>query len=416
MTDMPSSLTERLLHKPANPFLLTILILPLGVSTGFVSVTLGYLLSQAGVSVDKIATLIAASLLPHIFKFIWAPLIDTTLSLKKWYWISSIITSVGILALGLFPLKESSLPALTIVVIVSQFAVTFLSMSTEGLMAYDVPEALKGRAGVFFQAGNLGGTGLGGGLGLFLAQRLSATWMVALILGIICLLCALALFYFKDPKITIREESVSKTYENLFNDVWSTIKSKNGILAMSLCFLTFGTGAASNLWSSVAKDWQVNADTVVVVTGVVGGLLSALGCLIGGWICDQMNRRNAYLLFGLIGAVTAVGMAYSPRTEIMFVLWTSFYAITMGLSYAGFAAFTLEVIGKGAAASKYNVFAALSNAPIYFMTYIVGVAYLRGGATFMLNTESFFAVGAIVVFLLVQKLLFKSKIKHAIVP
>jgi hypothetical protein len=50
------------------------------------------------------------------------------------------------------------------------------------------------------------------------------------------------------------------------------------------------------------------------------------------------------------------------------------------------------------------------------MTYIVGVAYLRGSATFMLNTEAFFAVGAIVVFLLVQKLLFKSKIKHAIVP
>lgn len=153
-----------------------------------------------------------------------------------------------------------------------------------------------------------------------------------------------------------------------------------------------------------------------MVTGVVGGLLSALGCLIGGWICDQMNRRNAYLLFGFIGAVTAVGMAYSPRTEIMFILWTSFYAITMGLSYAGFTAFTLEVIGKGAAASKYNIFAALSNAPIYFMTYIVGVAYLRGGATFMLNTEATFAVGAIVVFLLLQKLLFKSKIKNVIVP
>jgi PAT family beta-lactamase induction signal transducer AmpG len=96
MTDIPSSLKDQPLHKPVHPFLLTILILPLGVSTGFVSVTLGYLLSQAGVSVDKITALIAASLLPHIFKFIWAPIIDTTLSLKKWYWISSIITSVGI--------------------------------------------------------------------------------------------------------------------------------------------------------------------------------------------------------------------------------------------------------------------------------------------------------------------------------
>ncbi len=64
-------------------------------------------------------------------------------------------------------------------------------------------------------------------------------------------------------------------------------------------------------------------------------------------------------------AATVVGMAYAPRTEMMFILWTSFYAITLGLSYAGFTAFTLEAIGKGAAATKYNIFASLSNSPIY---------------------------------------------------
>ena len=398
-------------HKPVHPFLLTILILPMGVSIGFVSVTLGYLLSQAGVSVDKIAALIAATLLPHIFKFMWAPLVDTTLSLKKWYWIASIITAIGIIALGILPMKESSLPVLTIIILLSQFAVTFLCMATEGLMVYDVPEGLKGRAGGFFQAGNVGGMGFGGGLGLFLAQRLSATWMVTVILGILCFLCAFALLYFRDPKITIREEGLSKTYKNLWEDVWSTIKSKSGVLGMLLCFLTIGTGAASNLWSSIAKDWRVNADTVAVVTGVAGGLLSALGCLIGGWICDRMNRRNAYLLFGLIGAVTAVGLAYTPRTELMFILWTSLYAIALGFSYAGFTAFTLEAIGKGAAASKYNIFAALSNAPTYLMTYVIGIAYARSGATLMLNTEAAFAVGAIAVFLFVQRIMLKPAVK-----
>lgn len=416
--DNNSSLIGQSSHKPVHPFLLTILILPMGVSTGFVSVTLGYLLSQAGISVDKIAALVATTLLPHIFKFIWSPLVDTTLSFKKWYWIASIITSIGIITLGILPLKESSLPLLTIIILLSQFAVTFLGMATAGLMAYDVPEALKGRAGGFYQAGNLGGIGLGGGLGLFLAQRLPALWMVTTILGLLCFLCALALFYFNDPKITIREEVVSKTYKKLWKDVWDTIKSKNGVLAILLCFLTLGTGAASNIWSAIAKDWQVNADTVALVTGVLGGLLSALGCIIGGWICDRINRRNAYLLFGLIGAVTAVGMAYAPRTELMFILWTSFYAIALGLSYAGFTAFTLEAIGKGAAATKYNILAALSNAPIYFMTYVVGIAYSRSGATFMLNTEAAYAVGAIVVFLLLKKIMFKStiKIQNAIAP
>ncbi|MBK5212826.1 MAG: MFS transporter [Flavobacteriaceae bacterium] len=403
--------TEEISHKPVHPFLFTILILPMGVSVGFVSVTLGYLLSEAGVSVEKIAALVGATLLPHIFKFIWAPLVDTTLSFKKWYLMASIISSVGIIATGIFPLNASSLPILTLIVLASQFAITFLCMATEGLMAYDVPLALKGRAGGFFQAGNLGGVGVGGGIGLFLAQRLSAPWMVSASLGLICLACCLALFFFKDPKITIKEEQLSKTYENLFKDVWNTIKTKSGLLALMLCFLTLGTGAAGNLWASIAKDWHVSADTVALVTGIASGLISAVGCMIGGYICDRMNSRNAYLLFGLLAAAAAAGLGYAPRTEMMFIIGTSFYAMTTGLCYAGFTAFVLEAIGKGAAATKYNIFAALSNSPIYLMTYVVGIAYTHLGAKGMLNTEAAFAVGAVLLFIVVQKIMYRNKVK-----
>lgn len=411
MDHATTSATSEAPHKSVHPFLFTILILPMGVSTGYVSVTLGYLLSQAGVSVDKIAALVGATLLPHIFKFVWAPLVDTTLSFKRWYWIASIISSLGIIATGILPLEESSLPQLTVIILLCNFGVTFLCMATEGLMAYDVPEELKGRAGGFFQAGNLGGVGLGGGLGLILAQRLREPWMVGVALGVICLACCLALVFFKDPKSTIKEEEIGKTYENLFKDVWDTIKTKSGLLALLLCFLTLGTGAAGNLWASVATDWQASADTVALITGVVGGLLSAVGCMLGGWICDRTNSRNAYLLFGLAAAACVVGMGYAPRTEIMFILWTSLYSIATGLSYAGFTAFTLEAIGKGAAATKYNIFAALSNSPAYFMTYIVGIAYTHYGVRSMLNTEAAFAVGAIVFFILAQKIVYRHKAK-----
>ena len=99
----------------------------------------------------------------------------------------------------------------------------------------------------------------------------------------------------------------------------------------------------------------------------------------------------------------------------MFIIWTPLYVIATSLSYAGFTAFTLEAIGKGAAATKYNIFAALSNTPIYLMTYIIGIAYTRGGAKGLLNTETAFAVGAAAVFLLLQKLLFKDEAKSKVV-
>ena len=199
------------------------------------------------------------------------------------------------------------------------------------------------------------------------------------------------------------------TYVNLFKDVWNTIKTKGGLTALMLCFLTLGTGAAGNLWSSIAKDWQVSADVIALVTGIAGGLLSAVGCVLGGWICDRMNSRNAYLLFGLISAVIAVAMGYAPRTEMMFVVFTSLYAIATGLCFAGFTAFTLAAIGKGAAATKYNIFASLSNSPVYLMTYVVGIAYTHFGARGMLNTEAVFAAGAIALFLVVQRMVFRDR-------
>jgi MFS family permease len=278
-------------------------------------------------------------------------------------------------------------------------------MAAAGLMAYDVPEELRGRAAGFYQAGSLGGAGLGGGAGLWLAQRLPEEWMVAAILAFICLLSCVGLFFLSEPKSTIRDRQLKTTYRNLFKDVWIMMVTRKGILAMLLFLLPLGTGAAQNLWSAVAKDWVAGADTVALVTGVAGGLITAAGCLLGGWICDRVNRSNAYLLFGFVGVICVAGMAFSPKTEIMYIVWTSVYAFSMGLSYAAFGAFTLEVIGKGAAATKYNILAGLSNVPIYGMTYFEGWVHTRRGPGGMLLTEAAVGALAILCFLLLKSLL-----------
>jgi len=408
MSDQAPPTAIDLAHKPVHPFLFTILILPMGISFGYITVTLGYQLAQAGVSVEKIAALVAIAVVPHIFKFLWAPLVDSTLTYKRWYRLASVTSAIAFAVSGIIPLKEANLPHLTVIVFLLSLAITFLCMATEGTMAYDVPPELKGRTGGFLQAGNLGGVGVGGGLGLIMAQHLPLPWMSAGILALLCLSCALALVYFKSHKTTVKAEDVRTTYVNIGKDVWDTIKTKSGILALVLCFLTINKGAASNLWSSIAMDWHVSADMVALVTGVAGGLLSAVGCIVGGWICDRMNSRNAYLLFGLAGAACAVALGYAPRTAGMFVGFTSLYAFISGLSFAGFTAFTLKVIGKGAAATKYNIFASLSNSPLYLMTYVVGVAYTHFGARGMLNTEAAFTVGAVLLFLLIQKLVYRK--------
>jgi MFS family permease len=396
-------------HRHVHPVVFMFLILPFGVMGGYVTVALAYLFSKAGIPVPQVAALVAASIVPHTWKFAWAPLVDATLSRKKWYAIANVVSAIGILVTGIVPVKAASLPLLTIIILVSNFAVTFLGMATDSLMAYATPAELKGRAGGWFQAGNLGGAGIGGGVGLWLAQRLPAPWMACAILAGACLLCCLGLCFLSEPESTIREPTLRKTFVNLFGDVWSVAKSRRGFLALFLCFLPIGSGAASNLWAAVAGDWNATADTVALVTGVFGGVLSGAGCLLGGWICDRMDRKAGYVLYGVLQATCAVGMAFAPRSQPMYIFWTCLYAVITGLTYAGFTAFVLEAIGTGAAATKYNVFASLSNAPIYYMTLVDGWAYARRGAVGMLNTEAAICILGLLLFIAMVAVVNKLK-------
>src|SRR5207249_9923681 len=62
-------------------------------------------------------------------------------------------------------------------------------------------------------------------------------------------------------------------------DLWSVARARMGFLALVLCFLPLGSGAATGLWSAVAGDWHATADTVALVTGLASGLISAAGCI-----------------------------------------------------------------------------------------------------------------------------------------
>jgi MFS family permease len=367
--------------------------------SGYVTVTLGYLLAQAQVNAQGVAALIAVYFMPQTWKFLWAPVADLTLTRKRWYLLSAALCALGFVGLGAIAPSEKSLPLLSAVALGASLATTFLAMSVESLMAYGTGEAEKGRAGGWFQAGNLGGTGLGGGAGLWMAQHLPQAWMAAVALGAVCLACCAALAFIPEPPAAPRAATVIGSVREVLRDLWTVARSRRGFLALLICFLPIGTGAATNLWAAISADWNASANTVALVTGALGGVASAVGCLVGGYLCDRMDRKTAYWVFGLAQALCAVAMAMSPRTEPMYVAFVSLYWFITGLTYAAFSAVVLEAIGLGAAATKYNVFASLSNTPIAYMTLVDGWAHTHGGAGAMLEAEAAICLTGILVFM-----------------
>ncbi len=97
------------------------------------------------------------------------------------------------------------------------------------------------------------------------------------------------------------------------------------------------------------------------------------------------------------------------RMQPMLIAWTLIYTFTASLTYAAFSAYVLEAIGKGAAATKYNMLASLSNIPIYYMTGLDGQAHDKWDSTRMFYLETGLAVASALVFLALTKLLWPKR-------
>jgi PAT family beta-lactamase induction signal transducer AmpG len=396
-----------------HPVVWMVLYLPFGALGGFVSVALTFLATQRGLSISEGALLNGAQLLTQWLKWLWAPLVDVTLSPRQWYVTSTSLSGLGVVAMAAVPLAPGTLGILLAVIALASLVNSVVGMSVETMMARATPHEQIGRVSAWFQAGNLGGAGVGGGLGLWLAETLPKPWMSGAIMGALFMLCCLALHFTPEGAVAARAKPGARAaIKQVVRDLGAMLKTKGGLLAALLCVLPVGTGAAQGTLTQakVAAFWGAGADQVALVQGLVAGLVTAVGCFVGGTLCQRVHPRTAYAGIGLALAAVAVGMGACPATVSLYVAWSLVYAFAVGLAYAAFTALVLDAMGDGSAATKYNVFASLSNFPLWWLGLLLGVAADRWGARRMLFTEAAFGVGGVVVFALAVRSVGRSKL------
>ena len=215
-------------------------------------------------------------------------------------------------------------------------------------------------------------------------------------LGVLCILCCVALRLVEEPERSHRMAPPPKVARDLIKDVWDVARSRPGFLVLILMVLPIGSGGAQGVWAAIASEWKAGADTVALVNGVLSGVASLVGAVAAGYLLDRMDRKTGYCLFGVALAVVAVIMAWLPRNPTVFIGCTLAYALVLGACYAAYSAAVLEAIGQGAAATKFNLLASVSNIPIAWMTATDGVFHDRYGSNGMLYGEAGLAIVAII--------------------
>jgi MFS family permease len=398
------------LKQYTNPFYILFLVLPYGISVGFAMVTLPYVLTHNGFSVETTANIASLAVLPNVWRFVWGPAADVTLSLRRWYWIGVIACFTTLLLLCFIPHNTDQTTLLAIVVLASQIAATLVILPVGGIMANRIEESKKGRASGWYQVGNLGGMGLGGGAGLWLTTHYSIE-TAGIVLSVAMILVGSIIMAIKDVKTETRT-TVARELKTMGKDLLAMVKVPVILYIIILLTFPIGPGSAGNLWSAIAKDWNVSADTVALITGALSGVVSSIGCIIGGIIADRKGVFFDYFFSGAVCATVTIAMAALPYETTVYIGGVLAYAFGLGLMNAAFTSIILYAIGTKGASTKYSLLSSFGNIPVLYMTAYDGWAHDHGGSKFMLCAEAAAGFIFIVLSLLVLTWMRKKKLVH----
>ena len=372
-----------------RPWLFALTGMPYGVVGSFTGVVMPYLASRAGLELKDIGWFVTLLFVPTFFQFIYAPVVDFGPKRKQWL---VIVTVIG--AMCLFGATQMSLPGNLIPFLALAFAgqtiAGLVGSCNGGLMATTMTNAQRGKAGAWYNVGNLSGGGIAAAVAVYMTGHGYDTLTVGTALGLMMVVPSFAaLTIHEAPRDT--EGTVGDAIKHMLVEVKSVLWTRSGLTGLLLCLSPVGTAALANYFSAIAQDY-VRADLVDVlaklppdaakklldehvssalafVGGPIGQVLTALGALVGGFLCDRANRRKMYLLSGALTAVVGVVMAFSPRSEMTFMVGALTYALVTGFCYAAFTATVLETIGPNAksASTRYSMFTAAGNVAIAYV-------------------------------------------------
>jgi len=376
--------------------------LPYGISNAVIAILMPFVLRKQGVPVDRIAEVVAIAAIPAVWFFMYSPVVD--LGLKRRTWIILSAVSAALFSAAATLLAGDSLTLLTILLFLAS-AGAGLSSTANGTLLSTLLPSVRGRASGWYQGGNLGGGAIGGGVAIWLAGIAS---LPVLALGVFVLVAGpvtAALWIKEDRQPPTRDNTVSiaSLFTPLLRDLRAVFWSPRTLIGLVFFLSPVGSGAIGNLISSVGPDYHAPDIEVLWISGIAGGLLSAMGAFAGGYVCDRMNRMVAYALSGGLCAIFAIYLALARPTAFTYGAGYSGYSITTGFAYAVFTALVLEVLGsrRKAAGTSYSILVASSNLPISWMTWLDGVGYKHWGAKGLMGVDAIANGGGAIVLLVV---------------
>jgi len=358
---------------PPPVWIFSLLVLPTAIyANGFVSTVLTSMLRSEHMSLGNIANVSALLALPPALYFVWSPMVDFWIRRKTWVALSGILTGLMLAAALQFPLLGAPGPRLILFLAMCVSMLT--SASLGGLMAALVPSDQKSRAGGFYQVGNCGLAALAGGGMLYFSQHLPKREF-GILCGLMIAVPGVLALFLKEAEVVGKHDPFGEVLRLIGVEFKHTFLKWKAVPILLMLGAPFGSGAALNLLPSLAPDYGMSVDQVAWMNGLGGGLLTALGALLVGFLRMPDDLRPVYAWLGLGNALTLGILLLGHPRPVTYLASVTLYMITIGACYGVFTALVLKLLGVSgkSGGSRYAIAVSLGNLPIFYMSVVDGL-------------------------------------------
>jgi len=346
--------------------LFTLLYLSEGGPIGFIWWALPTMLRAAGVAVPRITELTALLVLPWVFKFLWAPLVDA-LRTPRWGFRAWIISAQFAMGLTLLPLlwldPVGDFHWWGSLLLLHALCAATQDVAIDAMAINIVPENQRGILNGCMQAGMLVGRSMFGGGALFVASTWGKHWVIMALVA--CIWITLAFVFLVEEPV---ETAGIKTRLTEFGQhLQAALRRRTTWLGLVFALVAAaGFEATGQLAGPFLVDRGVSAKAIGVFFGVAVVGATLIGGLIGGRLSDQWGRLRAVAIF-LIGFVTMiVGLALTdyaaaqPAPTLLMAWLTGMYFF-IGLFTASSYALFMDLTDARLGGTQFSAFMSATN-------------------------------------------------------
>ncbi len=415
---------DLLASKPGRMAAFFLLYMTEGIPLGFTATAIATQMRRQGLGPAEIGAFVGSLYLPWAFKWAAGPIVDSLtierLGRRRFWIVLAQIGMIATLAIALPVDFVADLKLFTMLILIHNAFAATQDVAIDALAVQVLPEHERGVANGFMFGGAYAGQAIGGSAVLFMSAHIPFRTTYLFVMGMIALVTLFVALPIREPRAAERVAAAGNALVAVFKAIVdfvvqagrSFVASRSSYVGVFFALLPAGAYALGlALQSNLAVELGLN-DTQVGLLTLYSTIISAVCCVLGGFLSDRFGRKRTLALFLGATAIPTLWLAYAmqqygwihsvaldapnrpiPAPGLVGTFWATVlvYNVFQGLYYGIRSAQFMDITNPRVAATQFTAYMALMNLAISVTGTWQGLAIEKFGYPVTLLIDS--AVG-----------------------